>query len=682
MTNRLKNEVSPYLLQHADNPVDWYPWSDEAIEKARRENKPIFLSIGYAACHWCHVMERESFEDPEIAALLNEHFVSIKVDREERPDLDNIYMNAVVAMTGQGGWPMSIFLTPDGRPFYGGTYFPPTRRHGMPAFQDVLQGVIQAWSGDRREIDSVSQRLTQHLKDIASWRADPLTPQITIETLDTASRAMRASYDWQYGGWGKAPKFPQPMAIEYLLLQSTRGDEHALKLATHALDAMQRGGMYDVVGGGFHRYSTDSQWMIPHFEKMLYDNAQLALVYLHAYMLTLDEDYLRTCTKTLDFVARELRDPAGGFYSSLDADVNGQEGVYYLWSEDQITELIEDPLDRRLFTTVYPISQDGNFEGTNVLHRQRPWPELAEDLGIKLDELRGKLDRIEEELLKARQKRTPPATDDKVLVSWNALMLQAFAEAGRYLQRNDYLEIAQANANFLLSELHSGSKLLRSWRRGQARHSAYLEDYASLIIGLLTLYQADFNLHWYTAAVTLAEEMVAGYRDPEGGFFDTRPEADLILRPKEIQDNATPSGNSLAAYALLLLSAFDKSDKWREMVEPVMSTLRDTVLRHPTAFAYWLQAMDFMLGPIHQIALIVPSNKEAARPYIDLIGKTYRPRTVLACSEYPPPEGAPYLLSDRPVLEGHPTVYICEEFVCLRPITDLAQLQTELELTT
>ncbi len=678
MPNQLASEVSPYLLQHADNPVNWYPWGEEALKRAREEDKPIFLSIGYAACHWCHVMAHESFEDEETARILNEHFVSIKVDREERPDLDTIYMNAVVAMTGQGGWPMSVFLTPSGEPFYGGTYFPPRRRQGMPAFIDVLNSIIAVWSGDRSEIYSVSARLTQHLRDSIQWVGLQAPEEINRTVLDRATTSILASYDMQNGGWGKAPKFPQPMTIEFLLAQSVRGFENALSTASHALEAMSRGGMYDVVGGGFHRYSTDRKWLVPHFEKMLYDNAQLALAYLHASLLTGSENERIVCTETLDFLIREMRLPGGGFISSLDADINGQEGLTYLWTPAELREAIGSEEDFEFFTRIYPLTPSGDFEGRNILQRDQTWEAKVEELEMVVDELRRRVLKIKARLLDYRSRRPQPGRDDKVLVSWNALTLRAFAEAAMYLRRPDYLQIARDNARFLLSELYRDGRLLRSWREGQARHDAYLEDYAALIIGLISLYQADMDPAWFQAALKLANEILAGFSDPAGGFFDTRDNTQLVLRPKETQDNATPSGNAMAAYALLLLSLLDESRNWREIVEPMLATVTDLVLRYPTAFSFWLQAMDLAIGPTYQIALILPEDETSGTPLIDHILKTYRPGTVFVRSKFPPLEGSPGLLADRPLLNDQPTVYLCQAFTCLRPTNDLSQLQLDL----
>ena len=517
MPNQLIHETSPYLLQHAHNPVDWFPWGPEALEKAHAENKPIFLSIGYAACHWCHVMEHESFEDPQTARLLNDYFVRIKVDREERPDLDSIYMNAVVMMTGQGGWPMSLFLTPEGQPFYGGTYFPSERRYGMPAFREVLSAVAQSWEKEQDEIHRVGSEIVQHLRQSSAWHgtAGALRP----ETLQQATETLLKTYDWNKGGWGQAPRFPQPMAIEFLLLQAARGDQKALQAAVHALDRMSRGGMYDVVGGGFHRYSTDDNWLVPHFEKMLYDNAQLARAYLHAYLLTGKAAFRQVCTETLDFIRREMTHPQGGFFSSLDADSEGQEGKYYVWTHSEVDTALPNQQDRDLFHQVYSVTTQGNFEGQNILQRNASLPEIAGQIGLPEIDLIGRLEGIHQQLTAFREKRVRPLTDDKVLVSWNALALRAFAEAARYLRRPDYLELARKNAAFLLRELYPAGRLLRAWRDGQARHNAYLEDHAGMILALLDLYQSDANPHWYAAAGQIAGRYADPFPQPAGQLF-------------------------------------------------------------------------------------------------------------------------------------------------------------------
>ena len=498
MTNQLANQNSPYLLQHMDNPVDWYPWGDQALQKAKAENKPIFLSIGYAACHWCHVMERESFEDPATAAIMNQHFVNIKVDREERPDLDGIYMKAVVAITGQGGWPMSVFLTPDLQPFFGGTYFPPVPRHGMSSFSQVLEKISEIWAEKPNELILSGEKLTEHLQT----QQQHLSTQgelLSKDTLTSATLKLIQSYDWKNGGWGTAPKFPQPMSLLYLLRQASQGDQQALEISEHALNAMAQGGMYDLVGGGFARYSVDDQWLVPHFEKMLYDNAQLARAYLHAYLLTREPYYRQITEQTLDFVLAELTHPDGGFFSSLDADFEGEEGKFYVWSHTELEKLLTAD-EFALLKETYQISEAGNFEGQIVLRQKTSGP-LSPETHLQLASIR-------EKLFSARSTRIRPNTDDKVLVSWNAWMSIAFAEAGRYLGTAKYLRAAQNNLGFMLSSMVENDRLLRSWREGQAQHAAYLEDYAGLVLALLALYQSDHDNRWFEHAHRLTDQMI------------------------------------------------------------------------------------------------------------------------------------------------------------------------------
>jgi uncharacterized protein YyaL (SSP411 family) len=684
MTNRLSHENSPYLLQHAENPVDWYPWGTEALQIARDENKPIFLSIGYAACHWCHVMAHESFEDVETAAFMNEHFVNIKVDREERPDLDDIYMNAVVAMTGQGGWPMSVFLTPQGKPFYGGTYFPPRRRYNMPSFREVLESVAHTWEQDRQRLLNAGEELTAHLSQ--GINLDQATASINEDTLGQAAMRLAQSYDWDSGGWGAAPKFPQAMAIEFLLRLAHRKDKFAAEIAEHALEQMAKGGMYDVVGGGFARYSTDERWLVPHFEKMLYDNALLARAYLHGYLVSGNSAFRSVCEHTLDFITRELMDDGkagdtyqGGFFSSLDADSEGQEGKYYTWTPEEIRQALEDPQDIKWVIQAYGLTEEGNFEGSNVLQRALTDEELAERFALPPGQVAEKLADLHEQLLQVRERRVRPGTDDKVLVSWNALALIAFSEAARYLGRRDYLDIARKNADFLLTELNPQDHLYRSWRKGQARHNAYLEDYAGLILGLLALYQSDPDPYWFNSALQLMEDMIKLYRDPKGGFYDTRlDQENLITRPKNVQDNATPSGNALAAMALLQLSAYTGNGEWRDLAEPMLASIQESALRYPTAFGMWLCAIDFAMGPVHEVALLTPPEHEDLPELIQALWSKFRPRTLAAIADFPPPANAPALLSERPLLNQQPTAYVCQHFVCQRPVNDPQSLLEQL----
>ncbi|MFZ5857229.1 MAG: thioredoxin domain-containing protein, partial [Chloroflexota bacterium] len=621
MPNHLANETSPYLLQHAHNPVDWYPWGEEALSKARTENKPIFLSIGYAACHWCHVMAHESFEDESTAALMNELFVNIKVDREERPDLDGIYMQAVTALTGSGGWPMSVFLTPDLRPFYGGTYFPPVRRHNLPAFRDVLTSIADAWKNQRDEIDRVGAQLVQHIQAQSSSSAGAgLAP----EHLRLAEQNLLETYDWGYGGWGAAPKFPQPMTIEFLLARSTLAPtpkEHGrgAQAALHALQVMARGGMYDVVGGGFSRYSTDNFWRVPHFEKMLYDNAQLVRAYLHAWQITGEASFRQIVEETLEFVSRELTHPEGGFYSSLDADSEGVEGKFYVWTKEEIREKLLESSD--FFEAAYGITERGNWEGRTVLQRALDDASLASRFNLTEEAVAAKLTDCHRRLLAARAQRVRPATDDKILTAWNGLMLAAFAEASRVLEGRglnehvsgghagppqQYYNLATRNADFILTHLRRDGKLCRSWRDGTTTNAVFLEDYASLILGLLELYQTDFDNKWFTSALELAEEIVQRFRDPAGGFFDTPTDGEVLpVRPKDLQDNATPSGSALATEALLKLSALTGRGDFRDLAEAALRQVAELTVRYPTAFGRWLSAAEFAQAQVKQVAIVI-----------------------------------------------------------------------------
>jgi uncharacterized protein YyaL (SSP411 family) len=676
MPNHLVSENSPYLLQHANNPVDWYPWGEEALNKAKLENKPIFLSIGYAACHWCHVMEHESFEDSDTATIMNDNFINIKVDREERPEIDSIYMQATVAMNGSGGWPMSVFLTPDLKPFYTGTYFPPVRRYNMPSFKEVLLNLARAWHEDTIEIERVGNQVLQHLQ--ASSEISGNSYEMTTDGLTEAEKSLLEAYDWGYGGWGNAPKFPQPMSIEFLLRRSQLNSpqrEQLIQASVHALDAMSRGGMYDVVGGGFSRYSVDNFWRTPHFEKMTYDNAQLALAYLHGYLVTGNADYRRICEETLDFILRELTHSEGGFFSSLDADSEGEEGKFYVWTQEELEDALGPDFD--FFKAAYGITPSGNWEGKTILQRAIDTSTLAVRFKMEREEITRKLSNCHQRLLGTRSSRVRPATDDKVLVMWNSLMLKAFAEAGRYLGRQDFTQVAIRNARFLLNNLYINDRLHRSWREGQTKHNAYLEDYAGLILALLALYQSNPNKEWYIWALKLADEMVEHFADPNGGFFDTRNDHEtLLVRPKDIQDNATPSGNALAATALLELAAFGDRLHLRDLAENMLSSVYAVMLRYPTGFAQWLCAADFAVGPTHEIAIIGDTQHADTKELLNTLWKSFRPRQVTAISNYPPESDAPALLKDRPLLNGLPTAYVCQGFVCLQPVNSPTEMES------
>ncbi len=671
MPNHLADETSPYLLQHAHHPVDWHPWGREALDRARREDKPIFLSIGYAACHWCHVMAQESFENPETAAFLNERFVCIKVDREERPDLDALYMTAVTALTGRGGWPMSVFLTPDQRPFFGGTYYPPRRLSGMPAFMDVLTALSDAWTNHREEVLRSGEKIAAHLIEESGGREAERT--FDRPMLTATARALAEASDRTNGGWGEAPKFPQPMAIEFLLRRRIAGDVWALEPAERALRSMARGGLYDVVGGGFARYSTDPFWRVPHFEKMLCDNAQLARAYLHGWQVTGAPEFRSVAEDTLAFAAREMHSAEGGFYSSLDADSEGEEGKFYVWTLAEIRAALGE--EKRFFETAYGLTAGGSREKI-VLQRVVDEAELARRFGLSPGQAAGKLAACHRRLLTVRTKRIRPGTDDKVLTSWNGLMLAAFAEAARVFDEPRYLEIAVRNADFLLTALHPQGALRRAWRAGRAGREVFLEDYAALILGLLELYQSDFNNRWFAAAARLTEEMAARFTDPAGGFFDTPDDAEkLLLRPKDSQDNATPSGNALAADALLRMAAFTGKTEWRERAEKSLALIAGPAARFPMAHGRWLSAADFAAGDVRQIAVVGDLDDPDTKALLGEIRRAYRPDLIVAAAPDPPPKGAPALLAGRPMTGGRPTAYVCRGVVCRNPVTRVEDLR-------
>lgn len=687
MPNLLISETSPYLLQHAHNPVDWYPWGEEAFSKARAENKPIFLSIGYSACHWCHVMERESFENPETAAIMNLHFVSIKVDREERPDLDSIYMQVTTTMTGSGGWPMSVFLTPDLLPFFAGTYFPPTTRHNMPSFPEILHQLADAWSKEREAIERIGKELLRAIRSQpqAAGEQHPFTTEI----LEEATTSLLNAYDWKHGGWGEAPKFPQPMTIEFLLQRlashTPQGDQ-ILRACQHALDAMARGGMFDVVGGGFARYSVDVYWRTPHFEKMLTDNALLAKVYLHAHLATGETRYRRVCEQTLDFILQEMTLPGGGFTSSLDADSGGEEGLFYVWTSAEIEDVLGQEYE--FFRAAYGITDEGNWEGKTILQRALDdssllarFPDLqSANGGDGSETITTRLAACHADLLAIRNTRPRPAADDKIITFWNALTLNAFAEAGRYLNRDDYLDAAIRNARFLLENLYIGDRWMRSWREGQAKHNAFLEDHASLITGLLALYQSDPDPQWYQAALKTGDEMVMHFVDPTGGFFDTRDDHEtLLFRPGDLQDHATPSGNALAAMALLQLSEYGDRPGWSEITHNLVGKTPTLARRFPNAFAQWLCAGDFYIGPRQEVAILGDPGNPSTQALVRALWMNYRPHLVAAISCYPPAPGSPALVFNRPLLNDAPTAYVCRGFSCLQPVNSVQDLEIQLK---
>ena len=680
-TNRLINETSPYLLQHAHNPVDWFPWGTEAFEIARRENKPILLSIGYSACHWCHVLAHESFENEEIAKLMNENFVNIKVDREERPDLDQIYMNAVQMMTGHGGWPMTVFLTPEGVPFYGGTYFPPEDRYNMPGFPRVLLGVAEAYRAKPDEVTQTAVAMLGELRRMGVARESG--GELSFELLDGAYQNIARGYDATYGGFGRAPKFPPAMTLEFLLRTHARtGEAKALEMVKHTCRKMAEGGMYDQLGGGFHRYSTDERWLVPHFEKMLYDNALLARQYLHLYQQTGEDFYRRIVIETLDYVVREMTDASGGFYSTQDADSEGHEGKFFVWTVKEVVEVL-GPEDGSLFCSYYDVTPQGNFEGLNILNVRRSPEDVAKAEGVSPERLREALERGRRELFAVRERRIKPARDEKILTAWNGLMLASFAEAAAILDREDYLSIAERNAQFVLDNLRRDGLLLRTYKDGKAKLNGYLEDYSFFADGLIALYESTGELRWLEEARAITDRMTEEFwDDAEGGFFYTgKSHEELIVRSKDYFDNATPSGNSVAAEVLLRLGLLTANEEYSRKAVALFRLLRDTMLRHPSAFGRLLGALDFYLSTPKEIAIIGERARLETKALLREVWGRYLPNKVVVLSaenNTRAAEAVP-LLRDRTMMENMPTAYVCEHYTCQRPVTDASDLGAQLK---
>ncbi|MDT7542624.1 MAG: uncharacterized protein QOE33_2528 [Acidobacteriota bacterium] len=683
-TNRLAGETSPYLLQHAHNPVDWNPWDDEALARSRAEDKPILLSIGYSACHWCHVMERESFENEEIARVMNENFVNIKVDREERPDLDQIYMNAVQMMTGHGGWPLTVFLTPDLIPFYGGTYFPPVDRHNIPGFPRVLVGIAQAYRSDPEGVTQTASSILGELRRMGAAResSDALNTQL----LDSAASGIRRTFDPRHGGFGSAPKFPAPMSLEFLLrIYQRTGDEEFLKIVTHTCRKMAEGGMYDQLGGGFHRYSTDARWLVPHFEKMLYDNAQLSRLYLHVWQVTKDEFFRRVAIETCEYVAREMTDESGGFYSTQDADSEGVEGKFFVWSRAEIAKLLGAE-DARLFCALYDVTKEGNFEGENILNVPRPVEDVARELNVSVAQLLEAAKRGRRVLFETRERRVKPGRDEKMIAAWNGMMLASFAEAASILEREDFRPIAERNAEFLLDKLRDGSRLLHVYKDGHAKHHAFLDDYAHVAEGLLTLYETTGSIRWLRESIALTDAFVEEFWDEEdGGFYYTGASGEkLIVRHKDYFDNATPSGNSVAAETLLRLSVLTEREDYERKAITVFRLVRDAADRYPSAFGRLLSALDFHLATPNEIVIVGDSSDPATRALTHEVWSRYLPNKVIAQASVDEEESAQLvsLLRERKMIEGRPTAYVCENHACQRPVNEPAELALQLETRT
>ena len=665
MANRLARQTSPYLLQHAENPVDWYPWGPETLARARTEDRPVLLSIGYSSCHWCHVMERESFEDEATAAYMNEHFVCIKVDREERPDVDAIYMEAIQSMTGHGGWPLTAFLDADAVPFYGGTYFPPEPRQGMPSFRMVMEAVVESWGSQRERLQASTARIREQLGAIA--RIEPSTEPLQAELLANAERRLRMLADATNGGFGRAPKFPPAASLEFLL---ARGES---EITTRTLDAMACGGIFDQIGGGFARYSVDAIWLVPHFEKMLYDNALLARAYLHGHQALGEARWREVCERTLDWMLTEMRGPEGGFFSALDADSEGEEGRFYVWSATEIREVLSAAGlggDADELLAWWGVTEAGNFEGRNILHVPAG-PEA---------EPPGSIAAARAALYDTRAKRVWPGLDDKRICSWNALAIAALADAGAVLERNDYLDAARECAEFVLAELRGADgRLRRSWKDGVAPIAGFLEDHAYLADALLVLYEATFEQRWFDAARETAEAMIARFADSDrGGFFTTAADAEeLIARRKDVDDHPIPSGNSAAAYSLLRLAALTGEQEYERHAASVFHLFHRVAAEHPHAVAHLLRGIDFHLSPTREVALVAPAGENGLGELAAVVRSRLRPHLVLAGGT----EGttSPELMRERTAVEGRAAAYVCEHFACRRPVTQAEDLAAALD---
>jgi uncharacterized protein len=674
-TNRLIHQSSPYLLQHAHNPVDWYPWGPEALERAQREDKPIFLSIGYSTCHWCHVMETESFEDEVTAAILNDLFVAIKVDREERPDIDETYMKAVQMMTGSGGWPLSVFLTPEGKPFYGGTYFPPEGMYGRPGFPQVLRAIADAWQNRRDQLLGSAEKIGGALGNLGPAES---TASLSRDVLDKASAELAGAFDATDGGFGTAPRFPQPTTLMLLLNGWHRsGDKKALAMVTRTLDAMAAGGIHDHLGGGFHRYSTDAQWLVPHFEKMLYDQALLGKVYVQAYQATGNQAYAAVARDIFDYVLRDMTDPEGGFYAAEDADSEGREGVFYVWEPDEIRTLLGQD-SAKLFFAAYGVTKGGNFEeGKSILHVARALDDLAEPFGRSVQEIEAELAPARNRLFEKRNTRPRPHRDDKILTGWNGLMISAMAYGGAVLGHDPYIKAAERAAGFVLEKLRVDGRLRRYARSGQAVEKAYLDDYAFLILGLMDLYEASFDAKWLQEAKDLADQMAELFADEQhGGFFLAGHDAErLIVRNKPSHDGATPSGNSIAALALLKLGRITENKRFTVLGQNVLETYAASMEQSPTALTAMLLALDFQLGPTQEIVIAGSESSEEAQVLLSEVRRHFLPNAVVM---FHPSSLAgkaiealsPFTAHLGPV-QGHAAAYVCESYTCRQPVTAL-----------
>ena len=687
MANRLSSESSPYLLQHADNPVDWYPWGEEALKLSRDTDRPIFLSIGYSACHWCHVMERESFEDEATATLMNEGFVNIKVDREERPDLDSIYMQAVQAMVGQGGWPLTVFLTPDGIPFFGGTYFPPEARQGMPAFREVLSGVRNAYATRREEITKAGTELVVKLR---SNLTDPATSTAGVTgssdewgaLLDKASRTLETTADSRYGGFGGAPKFPQPLNLSFLLQRhAATGVPSTLEVVTNALRHMARGGIRDHLGGGFHRYSVDAHWLVPHFEKMLYDNALLARLYLNAFQVTRDEEFRSVAEQTLDYVLRDLRSPAGAFYSARDADSEGEEGLFYVWTPDEIEALLPAQ-DARLFQRCYAVDRQGNFEGRSILFLPHDLAAVARSEELPLDELKSVLAGARQVLLAARDGREHPLLDDKVLANWNGLALRALAEAGGALEREDYTSAASKGVDFILSEMRREDTLFHVFAGGRAYVPGFLDASGAIGNALITVYETTLEPRWLEEIRWATEQVIARFWDDDDAvFYDTAEAGEtLVVRPRDPTESVTPSGLSLAVELLQRSSHLFDDARFRDIAHRALRSHAAGMDRFPSAFGGLLSAVDRHITAPIEVAIVGDREDPATKALLHTVLIRYRPNRTVAGRA--PDDDVPAgiaLLHAREQVDGRPTAYVCESYACRTPVTQPDSLGEQLD---
>jgi uncharacterized protein YyaL (SSP411 family) len=681
VANRLANETSPYLLQHKDNPVDWYPWGEEALERAREEDKPVLLSVGYSACHWCHVMERESFEDDETARMMNEHFVNVKVDREERPDIDSIYMTAVQALTRHGGWPMTVFLTPDGTPFYGGTYFPPVPSRGMPSFQQLLLSITDAYENRREEILQNAESVREYLR-ASTTAVMPEAQASGTELLDRAAGALLSQLDRRFGGFGGAPKFPQAMNLEVLLRHYHRtGERSALDAVELTCRQMAQGGIYDQLGGGFSRYSVDGYWLVPHFEKMLYDNALLSRLYLETYQATGDVFYLRIAEETLDYVLRDMTSEEGGFYSAEDADSEGEEGKFYVWTPREL-ETVLDPEEASLAARYWDVTERGNFEGKNILHVARPPEAVADEFGLSPEELSVRIAGVRAKLFAVRERRIRPGRDEKILAAWNGLMLRSLALAARITGREDYREAAVKNATFILDKLKEEGRIHRSYKDGRARFNGYLEDYAMVADGLVALYEATFETRWLVEADALLDAVSELFWDEEKrAFYDTPADhEELVTRPRDVYDNAAPSGTSVATEVLLKLALLlDRAD-YRQRAEDVLEQLAGGIERIPAGFGRLLCALDFSTSEPREVAVVGDPESPDTKDLLETVYSDYLPNKVVAGLSPGDDEagGLIPLLAQRPAREGKATAYVCVQYACQTPTTDSEELSRQL----